>query len=149
MIDLSKHLPQASRSTIAKNPELFAAHASQTALIAALIDVPKKRLRQPADRRSKLEIRFGDFLPVMHPTCGVHTQFPLAIASGSNYYLDYLAVVPSPKTGVSFRGYEVKGPFPRPVGIVKLKTAARIYHWITFFLVSEVNGKWVFEKVLP
>lgn len=151
MTDLSQYLPKASASTRARNPDLFpgSATASRAALVSAVLDVAGRRIRQPVDRRSKLEIRFGEFIPTMHPRAGVHVQFPLKVGTGCNYYLDYLTVDFDDKKRLDFRGYEVKGPYSRPLGIAKLKTAAMVYTWITFFLVSEVEGKWVFEKVLP
>lgn len=147
MPDLSQRFPRASDSVRRLNPGLF----GQPIAAPVQTEVPKKRLRQRTDKRSELEIRFGQHLGSLHPNSTIHEQFPLRIGNGSNYYLDFLVVAHDhPAEGFYFFGYEVKGPYARSTGIVKLKAAAALHKWINFELVSESSrGAWDFERVLP
>lgn len=112
----------------------------------------KKRIRQRDRKVSLLEERYGRELRVRNPLDRIHEQFPVALGNGCNYYLDFLVVHAFPiedRVLHEFSGYEVKGPYSRAAGIAKLKVAATHYPWIKFYLVSEIQGRWVLEALKP
>ena len=114
----------------------------------------KKRLRQRTDKRSALEDRFENFLKRGERFGHIYEQFPLRIGSGCNYYLDFLCIRYEEMwfeekrfLAAVFHGFEVKGPYARAAGIIKLKAGASLYPWIKFELVSWINNTWQFEEV--
>lgn len=112
----------------------------------------ERRTRQRQKKTSLLEERWGRVLAERNPGATIYDQFPLRIGNGSNYYVDYVVI-----TGGRHRGeplvitaWEVKGPYSRSTGIVKLKAAATRYPWIQFQLVSEsANRGWKSEEIFP
>jgi hypothetical protein len=121
--------------------------------IAPVEDAPtaERRTKQRTKKTSALEERWGVKLRETFPHARTYEQFPLSIGNGCNYYVDFLAVFGGRDRNerLDVRGYEVKGPYSRTAGIVKLKAAATRFPWIRFFLVSLVNGKWREEEVFP
>lgn len=112
----------------------------------------KNRLRQRDRRVSLLEERYGRELRLRNPLDRIHEQFPLALGNGCNYYLDFLVAHSFPieeRMLHDFIGYEIKGPYSRAAGVAKLKIAATHYPWIKFYLVSEIQGRWVLEALKP
>ena len=141
-----------------RNPELFPVTTSATAAGAQAMKRPKpaKRVRQSRSRSSKLEMEWGDVLKRDFPADRIYPQFPLALGTGCNYYLDFLRVFEIPSACYSafqFTGYEVKDldqpPSRTAKGIAKLKIAARMYPWITFYLVTRETGDWQQQEILP
>lgn len=45
--------------------------------------------------------------------------------------------------------FEVKGPFRREDAMVKLRVAAAMYCYLTFYLVERINGQWKLTWVTP
>jgi hypothetical protein len=137
-----------SADTIARNPALFGRSIEGTGL--GLPEPEKPRLKQKRSKVSELEKDFEGYLRVaILNTTSVYAQFPLRIGNGSNYYLDFLTVEAQNPSRISIIGYEVKGPYARSTGIVKLKAAASLYPWIKFYMVTRENEIWKYEAVLP
>lgn len=120
--------------------------------VAPEVGGEKPRIKQKQRKVSLLEERWGKELRVKHPGATIYEQFPLPIGNGSNYYVDYLIVRGGRGTDrpLEMFGDEVKGPYARSTGIVKLKAAATRFPWIKFSLVSEIKGRgWSVQEVLP
>lgn len=109
-----------------------------------------RRTRQRADKRSELEIKFGEYLRNRWPNARIYEQFPIRIGNGCNYYVDYVVVCQHEQHRyVTVHAYEVKGPFSRANGITKLKAAASLCPWIKFQMASDGLHKWELEDILP
>ena len=143
-----------------RNPELFPVTTSATYSAGTVIgpSKPAKRVRQPKDRRSQLEKDFGVWLQFEFRDDKIYPQFPFSEGTGVNYYLDFLRVFAVPSyhySAFQFTGYEVKDlnqpPSRTAKGIAKLKIAARMYPWITFYLVTRDGkaGDWQQQEILP
>lgn len=117
--------------------------------IAAQTLPGERRLKQRSRKISILEQRWGMELKAKYPNARIYPQFPFAIATGSNYYCDYVIVEVGEKEGwVRVSAHEVKGPHSREAGIVKVKVAARTYPFVKFSFVSEIKHRgWVMEDV--
>lgn len=106
------------------------------------------RVRQSRKKSSALEDRWGVQLAARYPGAKIYPQFPLPIANGSNYYVDFLIVLGN-RGALEVHAHEVKGPYARTAGTVKLKVAARIHPWARFQMVSFKDGRWVEQEILP
>lgn len=110
------------------------------------------RLRQASKGPNKTELAFTAFLRCQYPGADIREQdLVLVIANGCRYQPDNFAPsLPGHVSPPCF--WEVKG-FAREDAIVKIKVAARIHSWATFYLVTKQRkrdgGGWRIERVLP
>ena len=103
-------------------------------------------LRQRTKGPNKLEAAFAAYLRGYNPGAVIHEQaVTLLVANGVRYTPDIF----SPGT-LSF--YETKG-FMRDDAAVKIKVAAGVHPWATFYLVTKIKaskgGGWNIQRILP
>lgn len=119
-------------------------------LIAAIPKpVARPRLRQDTKGPNKTELAFEAYLRERHPERTIHCQeITLTLANGVRYTPDFF--VPASMMGHVF--YETKG-YMRDDASVKIKVAARVHQWASFYLVTKKAKKqgsgWQIERVLP
>ena len=108
-----------------------------------VVSTGKKRLRQSSTGLNKTEAAFLEHLRATHPGAQIHSQaITLKLGNGVRYTPDF--VIPP-----HVAAYECKG-FMRDDAAVKVKVAASLYPWITFFLVSKrKGGGWDIQQMLP
>ncbi len=111
---------------------------------------PVKIVQQKTKQPNKTELRFKMvYLELWKLTgeidaYGEHESIRLDIGNGVRFSPDW----PTWKDGrLSF--YEVKGARIWEDAIVKLKTAARSYPYITFWLYQWKDNQWFEQKILP
>lgn len=75
---------------------------------------------------------------------GPHEGIRLELADKCTYAPDF----PLRLESGEFLFYEVKGKFIREDGWIKLKMAARTYHWWRFIKAQKLEGQWT-ETVIP
>lgn len=105
----------------------------------------KKRIRQGLPKQNRWELEWQLKLNALpHLTVAYHAM-KLQLASGCWYEPDIVAW----DINLSrLLVYEVKG-FARDDAIVKLKVAARVYPWISFWLVWKDKGQWLEQPIRP
>jgi hypothetical protein len=115
------------------------------AAIPAVVSTGKKRLRQSSTGLNKTEAAYLEHLRGGYPGGQIYTQaITLKIGNGVRYTPDFV-IIDKP----SVTACEVKG-FMRDDAAVKVKVAASLYPWITFFLVSKrKGGGWDIQEILP
>lgn len=106
--------------------------------------------QQQGDGMNKTERAFLSYLKAEYPESHIHREVSLPLANGVRYKVDFLRADVDPVDGTGVFAYEVKG-FMRDDAAVKLKVAAALYPWITFFLVSRKSQKstWEIQRVQP
>lgn len=117
----------------------------QSAFAKPVCPVSKPRIRQNAAGLNKTEQAFSDYLRgELFELQEMFTQaITLKIGNGCRYTPDFVT-----RHGGHFAAYEVKG-FMRDDAAVKLKVAASLYPWITFYLVTKrKGGGWEMQEVL-
>jgi len=147
--DLPAKFQAAAYAQLGKGKPLGQARA------AAVAKVPAQIIRQrTGDGMNKWERDFLDCLKGSYSgeLTTIHREVSLPIGNGVRYKLDFLVGLKFSKDtqGSMVSGYEVKGQ-RRAAGIVKLKVAAGLYPWITFWLVTKgrESGAWTFQEVQP
>lgn len=136
-------LSKCSNSFRRANQAVLDGPAKSIALAPAFAPVTSKRIRQNAAGLNKTEQAYFDHLK-RYGWSHIYREPSLPLANGLRYKLDFLVV------GLhgDIQGHEVKGR-AYSTGIAKLKMAASLYPWITFYLVTkERGGNWSAEKVL-
>lgn len=106
---------------------------------------PIRQKRAPA--LNKLETSFLGHLRAIHgpPALILSQAITLRLGNGVRYTPDF--VLHHPDTGLT--AYETKGPRFWDDAKVKLKVAADLYPWISFFLAQRPkNGAWQITRVL-
>lgn len=106
----------------------------------------KARLRQKAgDGLNKTERAFLGYLKRQDGGALVYPQsITLKLGNGVRYSPDFIET-----NEFHINAYEVKG-FMRDDAAVKLKVAASLYPWITFYLATRRNGGgWDIQRMLP
>lgn len=129
-------------------PQVMAQLGMPSPVSTAAVAAGEKRVKQKAHKRSALEDRWATQLAMRHPRVQIHEQFPLRIGNNCNYYVDFLFALGT-RGALEVHAHEVKGPYSRFAGIVKLKAAASLYPWIRFQLVSFKDGRWIEEEIFP
>lgn len=105
----------------------------------------KPRIRQNGAGLNKTEQAFHDYLVSKFPDRKVLSQsLTLRLANGCRYTPDEITFCPKTQKTCA---YEIKG-FARDDAVVKLKVAASIFPWITFFLVTKTKAGWEIQEVL-
>lgn len=124
--------------------------AQVTAQIAtAALQKGAKRLRQSSRGPNKTEAAFAAYLRAQAPANADRPIFEQAVtlilANGLRYTPDIFTPNPTPVF------YEVKG-FMREDAAAKIKMAARVHQWATFYLVTKRGrtcGGWDIQHILP
>lgn len=109
----------------------------------------KPRLRQSSKGPNKTEAAFAAYLRAESCSNGDRPLFEqsvtLKLANGLRYTPDIFRPLPTPVF------FEVKG-FMRDDAAAKIKMAASLHRWATFYLVTK-NGKtcggWDIQRILP
>lgn len=122
----------------------------------AVADAPKKRLRQNSGGLNKTEAAFQKYMDDHCKVCRTGDvqiellkpqSVTLLIANGCRYTPDFITTEIE-EGAAKLCAYEVKG-FMRDDAAVKIKVAASVYPWITFYLVSKAKGgTWDVQEVL-
>jgi len=134
-----------SKSFKRLNPGLFAVGVGQARAVNASLMVKKPMIRQrKGDGMNKWEREFYQILTSLNQN--VHREVSLPLANGLRYKVDFIVGGKRLDGGSNVLGYEVKG-FRRSTGIAKLKMAAALYTWITFYLVTREKGVWQYQEV--
>lgn len=124
---------------------------------AEIAKTAKPRLRQDRKGPNKLEAEFEAWLREEWsdtPHELLVQGITLLLSNGNRYTPDFLLVVPrdTGKPYFQMLAFETKG-FMRDDAAVKVKTAARLFPWIKFHLVTKKRkkdgGGWAIEEVLP
>lgn len=123
------------------------------ALLPALVE--KDRLRQNKKGPNKTEAAFALNLRQRFPGKKIHEQgVTLLLANGLRYTPDLFVEPVYPESDVDpekAEAYEIKG-FMRDDAAGKIKMAAKIHPWITFFLVTRrrkaAGGGWQIQEIL-
>lgn len=112
----------------------------------AKVEAPKDRLRQDGAGMNKTEAAFFEHLRETRAGAYIHREPSLPIANGCRYKVDFL-VATITGAALCVEAYEVKG-FMREDAAVKLKVAASVYPWISFFLVTRgKGGTWSIQRI--
>lgn len=101
---------------------------------------------------NKLESAFWERLKGTYGAERVLSQaITLQIANGTTFRPDFMVVQHVDGSDLhSLMAFEVKGPHAWDDAIVKLKVAARMYDWISFYIVRrDPEGRWVQTRILP
>jgi hypothetical protein len=142
-----------SKSFRELNPQVFGLPGVSKVTQAYRAPAEKKRIRQSSKGLNRTEQEFHDYINNDEDDLDpIHTQsVTLLLANGVRYTPDFIAI--SGCNGeLSVRAYEVKG-YMRDDAAVKIKVAARLYNWITFYIATKRakknGGGWSIEVVLP
>ena len=136
-----------SEATRRLNPQLF---GRGIALAKKENESIKQPIRQrKGDGMNKWEREFlAVIMALKIESQTVHREVSLPLANGLRYRVDFLVGCRTFDDKSHVFAYEVKG-LRRSTGIAKLKMAATLYPWITFYLVTRENGVWQYTKVQP
>lgn len=142
------------------HPEKPGAIASAAAAVVGAFLGPgaapeKDRLRQNKKGPNKTEAAFALNLRQRFPGKKIHEQgVTLLLANGLRYTPDLFVEPVYPESDVDpekAEAYEIKG-FMRDDAAGKIKMAAKIHPWITFFLVTRrrkaAGGGWQIQEIL-
>lgn len=105
------------------------------------------RQRTNGDGLNRWERQFLAKLKADFPRASIYREISLPLANGVRYKPDFIV------GSIEFDrpiGYEVKGQ-RRAAGIAKLKVAATLYPWISFYIVTreKPGGAWQCDRVHP
>jgi len=111
------------------------------------LPVERPRLRQDTKGPNKTEAAFLAYLhDRYHPSTIYAQAITLTLANGVRYTPDFF------RGGMEPTFWETKG-FMRDDASVKIKVAARVHPWATFYLVTKLpkkkGGGWKIDRVLP
>lgn len=134
---------------LASLPPHLQAQVRAQVITAAIQKQAKPRLRQSSKGPNKTEAAFAAYLQAQVPANAERPIFEQAVtlklANGLRYTPDVFCPLPVPVF------YEVKG-FARDDAVAKLKVAASVHRWATFYLVTRRGrtcGGWDIQKILP
>ena len=145
-------LPNANETTRKLNPGVFdqrlAGELKKNGLDVAAPDKP--RLKQNRAEMNKTERAYLEWMRRHQPHRDLLREaITLLVANGVRYTADFAEFMPTTESLVL---HEVKGPYMREDAALKLKTAARVFPHIAFFLCTpadKMKVTWKIERVWP
>lgn len=108
----------------------------------------RRRLRQDRRGLNQTEEAFLAHLLATKPNCNPRREgLGIRIGNGCVYWPDFVIGI-GPE---ALEAYEVKGPWMQDDSSAKLKSAAREFPEVRFFLATREEDKsgWIIEEVLP
>lgn len=136
------------------NMAMVEAHNAKFSKLSSPVSAPsvtfsnKKRLRQNTGGMNRLETELYHKLEAVYADYDVRPQaIRLQLANGVTYTPDFVLIHKHGNTPIEF--HECKGKHAWDDSLVKLKVAAREWHYFVFKLWWKVDGEWQTQIILP